>query len=816
MVEKEGHQISPNWGYLAREMGLILLWAYVILVAGTVTGLINFRIHAFSTLLGVILLGAWLVRRLLQHKKILSSGIEWAFLAFMAVQLLALLFSPDVRRGLPSVMLYGVYILVFYYVYDLVHHGWPVELIEKTLLITGGIVVGLALFQLTQAYIAWRNMATMLTYAPGFHYRLYAVFGDANLLAAFVNILVPITIGRILVSRRPISRISLGGLLIGMVPVFYYASSRGGFLGDLAAISVLVFGWVGFVSERARVGAQKAWEFLRARPLMLGLIVLGVAAPLVLGLIRALQFQGDATHGPIMSSRATFWGTAWDAFQASPWWGIGPGVYPSAYIQYNAIPPDRPYLHAHSVPFTVAAESGLLGLVGLMVFMVVVIRKVWSSRQGLPYRARVRWVTCVASLAGFCVHSLVDNFLLYPSVGIAVTVLVALLLVRDAEDIAPSGETPRNSFSPFWLLLPGLLIAGFTVYSLRAYWNNEQAINAASAGDWQGASTAFDQAVTHDPLLAHYWLQGGYANGMLAAHGDEAALQRAIELTEYGVTLEPGYALNYANLGALYWQAGHFNQALTNMLRAAELEPQVPVYWLNLGSYAEIMSLQDEARRAYGKFLELQPELSETDFWAQTKLRAEVLTSWMASSVKLSVPESLVSQGRRATAEGDFSSAEKLLTAAWRENDQDIRLYSSLAELALVQGDLEEAEGYLHAALWIQDIASNAEKVMPLLTLAEIDLRRGNSESALIRYRQVYEAVTDYTIYGWGTKGWNPYAWFVFGRRSLPVDILPQLIRPPLPPDLVERLLPLVELHEARGEPEIAQEVHRQLKNTSP
>ena len=802
---------QPNWQYLTRETGLILLWAYVILVAGTVTGLINFRIHVFSTILGVAVFGLWMVRCLSQRRRILLSGVEWGVLGFMSAQFLALLFSQDVRRSLSPFMLYGVYILVFYFVSDLIRRAWPIELFEKTLLIVGGIVAGLALFQLAGAYFSWKSMAASLTYAPSFNYRLYAIFGDANLLAAFVNILIPISIGRIFSSRRLFTSILLGGLLIGIFMIVYFSSSRGGILGDLAAIFVMVVGWIALVSDRARAEVEKLWNYLRARPLMLSVIALALAAPVVLILLRTLQFQGDATHGPILSSRVTFWGAAWDAFRSSPWMGIGPGTYPSAYVQYNAVPPDRPYLHAHSVPFTLAAESGVVGLIGLGIFLFFIARRVWAARQALTLEARVRWMTIVASLTGFCIHSLVDNFLPYVSVGIVVTVLFALLLAQNRTDTNRPEASRHNTFSVLWLLLPALIIAGFGFYSLRAYWDNEAAIDAASAGDWERAASAFEQALEHDPWLAHYPLQGGYTYGVIAADGDEAALQSAINLTERGIALEPGYALHYANLGALYRQAGNYPEALANMTRAVELEPQVPIFWLNVGIYAESMSLQDEARRAYAQLLELQPELAETDFWTQSTLRSEVLTSWNASRPRTDLPQSLITRGRLATENGDFSTAEEFLVEAWQQNDQNVKLYLAFAELALARGQLDEAENYLHAALWIQDIWSNAEKVMPLLNLAEISLMQGDSETALIQYRQVYEAVTDYTIYGWGTRGWNPYAWFVFQRRSLPVDILPQFVRPPLQSDLIERLLPLVDLYRDRGEIEAANEVYHQL-----
>ncbi len=802
---------SIHWQYLTREMGLILLWVFIILVAGTVTGLINYRIQVASTILGVAVLGSWLIRLIIHRRKVPLTGIEWGLVAFMVAQLITVLYSQDVRRGLPSLLMYGVFILVYYFISDLVHRKWPIELIEKTLLIVGGIVVGLALFQLWGDYSIWRNIVADLPYAPSFEYRLYAIFGDANLLAAFVNILIPISIGRILSSRKIIPAIPLSGLLVGILVIVYFSSSRGGVLGDLAAISVFIIGWVKFVSDRARELVLKIWSFLRSHPIILGLIALAVAAPVVFVLMKVLQFQGDATHGPILSSRTAFWGAAWEAFSASPWVGTGPGTYPSAYILHNAVPPDRPYLHAHSVPFTIASESGLLGLAGLAIFLFVVARVIWASRLDLSSKAQIRWVSIAAALVGFCVHSLVDNHLPYSSVGITITVLLALLIAQKGADTQRDERDPPITFSVLWLLVPALLIAAFSIYSLRAYWDNEVAIEAAVGGDWLAATTSFDRAIDNDPWLAHYWLQGGYAYGVLAAEGNQVAVQKALVLTEKGIVLEPGYALNYGNLAALYWQAGNADLAILNISRAIELEPQVPIFWLNLGLYAEALALDEDSRHAFNKLLDLQPNLAEMDFWTRTTLRSKALSSWRESHPKDSSSETLVTRGRTATAQSDFSTAEELFVEAWGQSDQKVSLYLGLSELGLAQGNIDQAEKYLHAALWIQGISSNAEKVAPLLALAEINHLRGDSDAALLRYRQVYEALTEYTIYGWATKGWNPYSWFVFQRRSLPIDILPQVVRPPLPPDLVERLLPLVDLHRAAGEVDRADEVHRQL-----
>ncbi|MBI3763284.1 MAG: hypothetical protein HY260_15670, partial [Chloroflexi bacterium] len=152
---------------------------------------------------------------------------------------------------------------------------------------------------------------------------------------------------------------------------------------------------------------------------------------------------------------------------------------------------------------------------------------------------------------------------------------------------------------------------------------------------------------------------------------------------------------------------------------------------------------------------------------------------------------------------------------AWQIDSQSSAVYLGFAELALARGELSQADGYLRAALWVQT-QSNAEKVAPLLAWAELAARQGDTDAALVRYRQAFDAVTDYTIFGWGSWGWNPYAWFVFQRRSLPVDVLPQLTRADFTPDLGRRLLPLGALYESRGEDESALFVYRRLLANDP
>jgi len=167
---------------------LLFLWAYVVLVAGSVTGLVNFRLKIVSTGLAAFLIGGWLVLRGLRRRRVQLANIEIGGAVILGVQLLAAVFSEDPRRSFEVGAQYAVYVLLFYTILDWVRAGLPPELIEKTLLIVGGIAVGFSLLALGRIFLQWQDLSSGFEFASPFQHRLFSVFGEANLLAAFVNV----------------------------------------------------------------------------------------------------------------------------------------------------------------------------------------------------------------------------------------------------------------------------------------------------------------------------------------------------------------------------------------------------------------------------------------------------------------------------------------------------------------------------------------------------------------------------------------------------------------------------------------------------
>lgn len=766
---------SVRWGYVGRQAGFLLLWSYILLAAGGLTGLLNLRLRVFSLTLGALLLGGWLLAAFLRRERPGAGGLGWGWLALLAGQALTWLASEDPRRGLPYLVMWLAYALIFLMLLAWLRREGSAALIEDMFLVAGGILIGFALLDLVQNYLYWRGLALGLEHAPPFIYRLYSVVGDANLLAAAVNLLIVLAAARLLRARGWLTRAGLAVYLLAALTVEWYADSRGGLLGLAAALVVLAAAWA-WPSLRgwrpSRADLRRYWFVLPALAGMAGLAFLLVP--------RVLRLGGDATHGPAASARSVFWGAAGQAFRADPLTGIGPGLYPAALAAYSSTPPDRPYLHAHSWPVTVAAESGLLGLAGLAALALNLAWLAWRRLKRGDPGLRLHWAAALAALAGFAVHSQADYFMVFPAAALPVLYFMAVLAHESRQD----GE-PERCLYPAWLAVAGLAVLAFGVYDLRGYALAERGVQAAEAGDWASAAEWMQQAAAADPTLALYRLNAGYA---LARAGDVAA---AIPYMEAGIEREPVHALNYANLAALYAETGDSATArlLMEQAAASALESSEIQYWLSL--YRQADGDAQGAAGALDRYLGL----------SQGTARTQTLNGHLAAA-------------RAAVAAGDLAGAEAELVAAQAFYSPSPIVYLGFAELEQARGDLAEARRYLQLGLWLQ-ATGNADKVEPLLLLANIELAGGGEEAALAAFRAGYLAVSRHSINGWGSQGWTPYSWVFFLRGGFTEDVLPALPRQPLPSGWLALLEPYPDLLEAQGDFAAAAEVRAFLERAA-
>jgi len=221
-------------------------------------------------------------------------------------------------------------------------------------------------------------------------------FPDSLHFGLFMTVLMPIMLWR-MANERPLTAIAiiaLIGFAAGM------SGARSNLLFYLLAIATLMprFGW---------------WH--RAL-IVVALLVAIVAA---VGQSEATsskfqQFNASADKQPlfqkldrILSGRMIIFETAGEMLKDRPLTGVGAGAFAEAYDHYATRPKD-PFrsggsyaggvYHAHSMYVSIAAESGLIGLAGLLVSIALVVRWYFQATPDLrtlaaPYAASLAVIT---------------------------------------------------------------------------------------------------------------------------------------------------------------------------------------------------------------------------------------------------------------------------------------------------------------------------------------------------------------------------------------------------------------------------------------
>ena len=557
-----------DWVYLLQGTATTLLFAYLILWGGgTSSGLFSPRLRVCSHLILTLVLVAWLGSAVWRKRGIARSGLGIVFLlAFVALGITTLL-SSDPRRSLGGLGLLVLYALWFYLVFDLVRQGWPPDVVVKSLLIVGAVVIVLGLWEASDWFGAWATTLSEGTLAIPKSIRISSVLDHANVLGSFLVLLLPLALSQLICARRWFSKVILLIWVAGNLLAQFLTSSRGGWLGAAVSLGLLLIllSITPTRTGRSRVGHW--WRYWRERWWLMLLSMLLVVLALVAGgyLINA-QMQ-HPSHGSQLWSRVAFADTAWDAFVGSPWHGRGPFTFSTEWLKRHPVP--RFYKHAHNVALTVLAEGGILGLVALLLFVAAVVRALWLAWRRATPSQRLFMAGGIAALAGFCVHSLFDDFTARPAVMMAMVAILAVTLATSrSREVAPAGA----ALHPVLLIVPAALLVVGSFWFDWALATFDNGVNLSRAGKWEEAALAMDRAVSQDPLMAFYHLQRGYAWGTVAFDGgNEQALQTAIEAYERGVQLEPYYHLNHLNMFALYWQAGRREESLEEFRLALEL-----------------------------------------------------------------------------------------------------------------------------------------------------------------------------------------------------------------------------------------------------
>lgn len=231
--------------------------------------------------------------------------------------------------------------------------------------------------------------------------RAVGTFGNPNLLAAFLVLVLPVAAaGAALLTDRHARLLGTAVVVVGYATVLL-TGSRGGIVAALAGAAAFV---------------------VLHRPTRLRLLlVCGTAAAAVVALL--------ALGGGTVGVRADVWGAAIRLAIAHPF-GVGPGR--AGPLIAEAVAGAEEFQHAHDLWLNWAVETGALGLLGVLAGTVLAaVAAVRAARTGSRPAAAAG-----AGLAGFAVMSLTDHPANALRVSVALAVVLGLAAARQLDTAA--------------------------------------------------------------------------------------------------------------------------------------------------------------------------------------------------------------------------------------------------------------------------------------------------------------------------------------------------------------------------------------------
>ncbi|MEV4423460.1 O-antigen ligase family protein [Patulibacter sp. NPDC049589] len=209
-------------------------------------------------------------------------------------------------------------------------------------------------------------------------FRVNSLFFDPNIYGRFLA-LTMLGITAAMLWTRAGRTVAIAGVLLAiLLGALITTYSQTSFLALLAGLTVL---------GGLRFGPWKAFGSLVA--VVLVGVVLVLAAPGALN-IKGLNEGGadDATSG-----RVTLTGGGIGLWADHPIEGVGSGGFAVAYRRAERSGERKAVDASHTIPITIAAEQGLIGLAAYLVLLVLVLRRLVRDAEDLPARAAIAAMT---------------------------------------------------------------------------------------------------------------------------------------------------------------------------------------------------------------------------------------------------------------------------------------------------------------------------------------------------------------------------------------------------------------------------------------
>lgn len=278
--------------------------------------------------------------------------------------------------------------------------------------------------------------------SPGFG---YAQFINSNHFAFLMEMVLGLTLG--LVVCRGVSGRRLAIYLICAVPLWValvFANSRGGILSILCQVVFLAGLFVSRREHERRAPSGRVRRISHTRTIVLRAVLVAMLLagavvtvvfvggdPLV-GRIDSISIELDRKTADSYTLRQNIWRATWKLIRAHPVTGVGFGGYWIAITKYHEASGETTPQEAHNDYLELLASGGLIGVLLGVWFLVEFVRSARRAvRQVGPFQRAAAW-GAIAGILAVAIHSLVDFGLHVTINALVVTVLIAMVSLKEA------------------------------------------------------------------------------------------------------------------------------------------------------------------------------------------------------------------------------------------------------------------------------------------------------------------------------------------------------------------------------------------------
>lgn len=409
----------------AVRAGLCFLIAFSVLAFGGV------EVWAESVIeIGAaMLLIAWAATAVRQgDARIEWNPLNWPLLALVGIGLLQLIFrtSSYAYFTRTEVLKFAAYAVVFFLATQVFRQRSDLTKLAWFLILLG---FGVSLFGIVQHFTSDSKIYWMRALPLGGD--IFGPYVNRNHFAGFVELVAPVGLALMVFRglRRDIFPLAT---LLTIIPVsaLILSGSRGGILSFAFQVGVLA---LLVRSRRSREGPHLA---------AVGIVGLAAVALIAwIGAGKAIErFSTLPSADTSLARRGSMARAAAEIVRDHPIFGTGLGTLVAVYPRYETLYDGRVVEHVHDDYMEALAETGLLGAVCGVAFIVLLYkeaRKNFEAEQG--HFSRALHAGAIVALAGLLLHSFVDFNLHIPS-----NALLFLLQTHLATFAPLPSESPRE------------------------------------------------------------------------------------------------------------------------------------------------------------------------------------------------------------------------------------------------------------------------------------------------------------------------------------------------------------------------------------